>query len=372
MGHHDFVTHSDHDRFINSQSFLCLGRKWRLVLFPHGDAEAGLKSDEDVIFIYLAAESNLGSISIEFGFDVKDYHDNKVSGGIEASLIRKFRLYTNMGYQQFISRQKVLNHLVNGASIIDVRMKRSDSMNPPLPFFPQNPSACKIVQDLFMDKESADVVFEVAGDKQSTREGRKKVQKTSPTTFYAHRKILIRAAPQLAESCMTLQDGSSNVVEITNISAGMFHNLLLYIYGFDITGLGTDISLTQEIIEAADRYAVINLKLEAEARYVLSTTITCSNVMEHLLFADSRNCALLKEAVMNFIVQNKLEILKYKTLNGAPTDLTNDILAVLARGENEVKVKESEADFEEFSMMCVSELRGRAHAKGLLMGREKL
>lgn len=68
---------------------------------------------------------------------------------------------------------------------------------------------------------------------------------------------------------------------------------------------------------------------------------------------------------MNFIVQNKLEILKYKTLNGAPTDLTNDILAVLARGENEVKVKENEADFEEFSTMCVSELRGRAHAKGL-------
>ncbi len=36
----------------------------------------------------------------------------------------------------------------------------------------------------------------------------------------------------------------------------------------------------KDIIDAADRYSIINLKLEAEAAYVKSTDITMDNVME--------------------------------------------------------------------------------------------
>ncbi len=107
-----------------------------------------------------------------------------------------------------------------------------------------------------------------------------------------------------------------------------------------------------------------NLKLEAESRYVDSLSITMENVMEHLVFADSKNCALLKEAVMDFVVKNKAEILKKKTLANAPEGLTNDILAAMVRGEKE-SGGSANANAVEYSSMCISELRSNAHAKGL-------
>ena len=95
----------------------------------------------------------------------------------------------------------------------------------------------------------------------------------------------------------------------------------------------------------ANRCGMINVKLEAEARYVSFTTaITCDNVMEHLHFADSKNCDLLRERVMDVIVENKSDFLAKKTLSGAPPEgLINDILAAIVRGENK----------QDISMPCV-------------------
>jgi len=54
-------------------------------------------------------------------------------------------------------------------------------------------------------------------------------------------------------------------------------------------------SHAKEIIDAADRFGVVNLKLEAEASIVEGTTFTLENVKELLLYAESKNCALLKD-----------------------------------------------------------------------------
>merc|ERR1719464_926134 len=47
-------------------------------------------------------------------------------------------------------------------------------------FIPENPSACQLIQNMFMDESTADVVFQV-GDK---------LGRNSPATFYAHGFIL--------------------------------------------------------------------------------------------------------------------------------------------------------------------------------------
>ena len=52
--------------------------------------------------------------------------------------------------------------------------------------------------------------------------------------------------------------------------------------------------------DATDKYGAVNLKLEAEAMYVKETEITMDNAMDNLLYADAKNLALLKEAMMNF------------------------------------------------------------------------
>ena len=43
------------------------------------------------------------------------------------------------------------------------------------------------------------------------------------------------------------------------------------------------------------RFGVVNLKLEAESFIVEDTTFTTENVKELLLYAESKNCAYLKE-----------------------------------------------------------------------------
>jgi hypothetical protein len=57
----------------------------------------------------------------------------------------------------------------------------------------------------------------------------------------------------------------------------------------------------KDIINAADKYSIVNLKLEAEAVYLNSTIFTVDNAMDNLLYADAKNCALLKETVLDFL-----------------------------------------------------------------------
>jgi len=220
-------------------------------------------------------------------------------------------------------------------------------------FIPDNPSTHKIVQDLFMDEDYADVVFEVGGRGCATNEAKR--PKNSPAKFYAHKLILRKAAPQLAELCMP--DGSETPlhIEIPNMSPRVFKDLLLYIYGRPIPGFGDKVPRSKEIIEAANKYGVTNLKLEAEAYYVAKITMTAENVMEHLLFADAMNCALLKEAAMDFIVTNSCELLTTKALKDVPSGLFNDALAAMAR----------KGGTEKAGPMFISELRRKCSEKGL-------
>ena len=83
----------------------------------------------------------------------------------------------------------------------------------------------------------------------------------------------------------------------------IFRHLLNYIYGGKLSDDDMK-SHAKEIIDSADKYGVVNLKLMAEAHFVKGTTFTIENVMELLLYAESKNCALLKEASMDYIVEN--------------------------------------------------------------------
>ena len=93
----------------------------------------------------------------------------------------------------------------------------------------------------------------------------------------------------------------------------------------------------KDIIDACDKYGVVNLKLEAEATYVKSTEITMDNMMDNLLYADSKNLALLKEAVMDYIVTNKDDIIGKVSFDNIPGFAT-DLLTAVSRGEQNESV----------------------------------
>jgi hypothetical protein len=126
-------------------------------------------------------------------------------------------------------------------------------------------------------------------------------------------------------------------------------------------------SHAKEIIDAADKYGVVNLKLEAEASFVVGTTFTIENVMELLLYAESKNCALLKEASMDYIVENKAEVITMLSFaDMVPGTLMRDLLVATGRGERNVAGSDGDIDDQSrFNSMRISELRKRAHEKGL-------
>ena len=125
-------------------------------------------------------------------------------------------------------------------------------------------------------------------------------------------------------------------------------------------------SYVREISDAADKYGVVHLKLEAEASLVEGTTFTIENVMELLLYAESKNLALLKEAAMDYIVENKTEVIAKLSFANAPGTLITDVLAAMSRGERVVAggVDVIGGD-SQYNALRISELRKRAHEKGL-------
>ncbi len=297
------------------------------------------------------------AIKVEFGF--------AIDGIASRSGKHEFQFDDNGAPTCFgfdlLTRDEALTSLQNGALVIEVRMKKTSEKLPP--FIPENLFACKGIQDMYMDQVTADVAFEVGGQYSAGRAKTKKI-KTATTKFYAHRHILMNAAPQLAELCM-MSNESSPCIAIPNMLACTFEDMLRYIYGHPMPIHENDPTRMYTIIEAANKYGVTNLKLEAEVKYVslIEKTLSIENFMEYLLNADAINLAYLKEVVMDFIVENKTTIMKKNVLANAPGGLFNDILAAVSRSEAKAGVVV--VDEAELGNLSINDLRQRAHASGL-------
>ena len=337
---------------VMSPDFYCLGYEWSVWIYPRGENPRGENTegeDKGAISIHLVLRSSPNvSIAIEYGFSI-----NKSS---TSYIARTFTSGNGFGFPNFLKRETALTYLTRGVLMIKVRMRPVPTIT--APFIPGNSSIDITVKDFFMDKASADIVFEVGGGQEVKKGCKGEKIKIPATKFYAHRLILKKAAPQLAK--LTLAGGSPSLVEISETSPETFKTLLLYIYGFRIPDLGKDDLRTKEIIKTADKFGVTNLKLEAEASLVSSITFTVENVLDHLQFAESMNCAYLKEQAMDFIVNNTSVILNKKMLtDDAAFPSGSDMLIAMARKQA------AGQNANDFSTMSINELRHKAYAKKL-------
>lgn len=64
------------------------------------------------------------------------------------------------------------------------------------------------------------------------------------------------------------------------------------------------------------------------------TTLSLENVKELLVYAESKNCALLKEVAIDFLVIKRDEVIGKISFNDAPGNLMNDLLVVMLREPN--------------------------------------
>ena len=156
----------------------------------------------------------------------------------------------------------------------------------------------------------------------------------------------------MASKCNTRQ---------SDVKPEIFHHLLFYVYGGKVPEeeLKTH---AKDIIDAADKYSIVNLKLEAEAVYVESTKITIDNAIDNLLYADTKNCALLKEAVMNFLAENSTEAAEKISFADVPGHVIKDLLVAFS-SNNKIEANGTSGD--ELTTLCVSALRRKLHKMGL-------
>jgi hypothetical protein len=132
-------------------------------------------------------------------------------------------------------------------------MKLIDQTKPPPPLIPKNPFECEAIQEMFMDEESADVVIEVEGEGgRQLKRNTKKNAKTNAVTFYAHRAILKKCSTTLPDLCKSEAGDKTAMVQISDVLPGIFHHLLNYMYGGEVSDDEMKLQ-AMEIIDAADK-----------------------------------------------------------------------------------------------------------------------
>ena len=91
------------------------------------------------------------------------------------------------------------------------------------------------------------------------------------------------------------------------------------------------------------------------------TEITVDNLLDNLLYANSKNLAHFQEKIMDFVAENGGKIVGKVSFDDVPSNLISDILTAVARG----KMTNGEASQDDLKYMRVGDLRKRLHDKGL-------
>ena len=155
---------------IESPAFSCFGHQWALVLCPGGSTIP--ESPEGCVAVNFCWKSPTysSSIKIQYGYGVRDKDYKEADGSDkfvhDSTFSQKFApvdtetsAFTRWITPDFAKRSNLMNALVGGTLVIEVRMKHT-SDKPVTQFIPSNPITKNVLKK-FMHEESADVVFEV-------------------------------------------------------------------------------------------------------------------------------------------------------------------------------------------------------------------
>ncbi len=344
---------------VQSSKFSCFGYEWRLQLLPGGYSDYP-KPPKGTVGVCVERSDRGKWPNVKFSFEVKST-DGKTSLQTLAIPVTS-KYYSNTSDTcALATRLDIKSRFLDdkGALTIFITMELNE-------FVPKNPLA-KTMLKLFMDEESSDVIFEISNEGKNAK--KRKRGKASSVQFHAHRFILEHTSSELAALCESSPEGGLNApILINDIKTEVFRGILYYIYGGDVMEQFF-IANGKDLIDAADKYGVVNLKLEAEAWYCHTTKITTENVIDNLLYADSKNLALLKEAVMDYIVKNKKKVMKRVSFKDVPGDIYKDLLAAVSRvlddsDEDDSDVEENK-EKDDYASMGIGALRQKLDERGI-------
>lgn len=346
------------NRGVQSSKFACFGHDWRLQLFPGGYSDYPTPP-KGAVGVCVERSNQTGKWpNVKFLFELRYGNISLQTSGDPSS----YKCYSNTSNICALTTRPDIKHRFlddKRALTISVVLEINE-------FVPKNPLAATMLK-LFGDEESSDVIFEITKKEEKTKK-RKREMASSSVQFHAHRFILEHTSSELAALCESSPEGGMNSpIIINDIKAEVFRGLLHYIYGGEIRQESLMAS-GKEVIDAADKYGVVNLKLEAEVWYVHSTRITTDNVIDNLLYADAKNLALLKEAVMDYIVKNKKKVMKRVSFKEVPGDIYKDLLAAVSRvldDSDEDNSDDEEDEEKDYASMGIGALRQKLDQRGI-------
>ena len=356
-------------RRVTSPVLECHGCEWSLVLFPRGDSSCSSSNDDETVSLFLRCASFIkrdgpDKVTAEYAFRIVSYNflfDNR--------LRNTFSSEAGSGLTQWRTRRDLLNPrkflIENGDLVIEVgiRVLRDDSAMKSIEWSPTN-TVCRDMLRMLEDAtedEDAKLIFEVG-------------QGTAPPgfgRFRAHRNILKSRSPVLAALIEDCSD-ETTTIPIEDVEPKIFQMLLRFIYGGEIPEKAILKENARSIISAADRFGCTGLKLAAETelavRASLTSGITVDNAAELLLFADGTNCAMLKEAVMEFFADYSADVMQSDGF--AKVQESNEIMKelmdeTLGSSKKRKAHSESASGSKDFKRMRVAELRQKLDEKGL-------
>ena len=159
--------------------------------------------------------------------------------------------------------------------------------------------------------------------------------------FHVHSLILDNYAPILADFCKQ-RDSTFG-----GISSRAFQRVLEYVYSGKRPSNWHIIRFGKEIIDAANRFELVELKLAIERVLVHELIVDKENVADYIVFADAKSCPLLKEYAISFFLLHAKEILN-----------SDNSKALRESGELLIEIMKIMADRDEHETeMTVNELR---------------
>lgn len=222
---------------------------------------------------------------------------------------------------------------------------------------------------------STDITFDIDGE-----------------NLYAHRLILSAMSPTLASICSSSGDDDGNchaIIPIFGVRLKIFRCLLRYLYGGAIpeeiwSSTSTDIGsksdsddpqcnnnlfqhASMELLDASNRYGVVDLKIQAEV-HIVQSLINVANASDLFLYADGNDCALLKECVIDYFKVHAQEIRSHPSFQKVKesTDIMDQLMEALtsSRALRSWTLNEKDEDYE---MMSVDLLRRKLYERELSM-----
>lgn len=333
--------------YKTSPKLECHGYLWQLILFPGGGLDSC--NDETMISVYLHCVSS--------GWDrfvTADIAIRHISANTKCS-IGTFTYSGSahtIGHSNYVSRAKILNpsnrYLVNGNLTFTVDLRVACDKYPP--YSPKGTLHSDMLKMLEKaDADSADLVFEVG--------------MRGKTTIHAHSIILKARAPVLA--ALTKDTDKCAPIRIVDVEPDNFQILLRYVYGDEIPDEEILMAKASTLIRVADRFGCVGLKLAAEVKLV-ETGIDTNSAADLILFADANNCALLKEAAVDYFLVHTAEVMEtegYTRVQESCSTLSELLNAHVI--SKKLSAPSDTIGEKDYKRMCVSQLLDKLDARGL-------